>query len=75
MEWRFYTSNIEHNRDAWVDLILKEIKDKNCKRKRVAHIYRIIFNKFSDVNWKKINQAIIKRWSKSGLIYIKNLSH
>lgn len=55
--------------------ILAEIENKKFKRKNIAKTYALILrDNFNKVDWKKINTAIIDRWSTAGLIYIKNLA-
>ena len=51
--------------------ILNEIKQKECKRKDIALTYYFCMVSKEDIDWEKINKAIIKRWSFSGLEYIK----
>ena len=51
-------------------MILSEIADKRFKRDDVAVTYWMCLEQ-QDVHWSRINAAIIARWSKSGLIYIK----
>jgi len=49
--------------DAWLRLF--------ANRDEVADEYaRWILNGFTD-DWSQFNHAIIRRWSKSGLLYIK----
>lgn len=52
-------------------VILREIADKAMKRKDVALTYALILRSREKVDWLAINTAIIQRWSKSGLIWIK----
>lgn len=47
------------------------------KRKDIAMTYRLVMEAErhgAKVDWLKVNTAIIERWSKSGLQYIKNLA-
>lgn len=57
--------------------ILREITMPEVKRKDIAQTYRLIMEsgESSKVDWGKINRAIIERWSKSGLIWIKQQAH
>lgn len=52
---------------AW---IMNEIEDKAFTRKDVAKTYAILIQK-GHQNWTPINEAILKRWSKSGFLWIK----
>lgn len=49
--------------------LLEYIADKKKYRNAIAALYCHYLN--WDVNWAKVNRAIIKRWSMSGLVYIK----
>lgn len=55
-------------------VLLQEIADKQFKRNNVAQTYALALrsSEFDSIDWKKINQAIIKRWSMSALFWIKN---
>ena len=51
---------------------LDELDDKRCKRKDVANTYALILRDNRDeVDWAKINKAIMERWSVSALTWIK----
>lgn len=52
---------------AW---IMNEIEGKEFTRADVAHTYAILIQK-NHRDWAPINGAILKRWSKSGLLWIK----
>lgn len=55
-------------------LMLSEINNPKNKRNDIAKLYKsmIIWDeKYHTANWGDINRAIIKRWSRSGLEYIK----
>ena len=51
--------------------ILNEISHKECKRKDIALTYYFCIVSSEDIDWGKVNRAIIKRWSHSGLELIK----
>jgi len=51
--------------------ILNEISHKECKRNDIALTYYFCMVSSEDINYAKINKAIIERWSFSGLEYIK----
>lgn len=59
--------------------IVGETENKAIKRNGVALSYRIAMNYehngWQKVDWHRVNTAIIKRWSMSGLIYIKERAH
>ena len=57
------------------DTILNEIKQKECKRKDIALTYCLCIKSSENIDWDLINRAIIRRWSFSGLKYIKKLAH
>jgi hypothetical protein len=54
----------------FVARIMNEIAEKVYTRKDVAKTYAILIQKGHN-DWAPINQAIMKRWSKSGLLWIK----
>lgn len=56
------------------ETILQEIADKNVTRNSVALTYAFCRDakKNQNVNFRTINEAIVKRWSLSALEYIKN---
>lgn len=51
--------------------ILNEISHKECKRKDIALTYYFCLISSENINWGNVNRAIIERWSRSGLNYIK----
>lgn len=54
----------------WPAFILNEIADPVMKRKQVAHTYGILIHT-GHREFTAINQAILARWSPSGLNWIK----
>lgn len=54
------------------NLLMREIADKRIKRNSLALTYRLAMASSEEVDWLKVNRAIINRWSLSGLEYIKN---
>lgn len=54
--------------------ILKEIEDKAFKRLDIAKTYALAIksSEFDSVDWAKVNAAIIDRWSRRSLEYIKD---
>jgi hypothetical protein len=60
----------------WQAFILEEISNPQMKRLQVAHTYRILMEKMgARADWKAVNATIMKRWSKSGLVWIKTRAH
>lgn len=55
--------------------ILHEISMKEIKRRDVAQTYRLAMESGETIDWGIINRAIIERWSRSGLIWIKTQAH
>lgn len=54
----------------WVAWIMNELETKGCTRADVAKTYAILIQK-GHKDWALINEAIMKRWSKSALLWIK----
>ena len=55
------------------NVILREIADPRFKRKAIATTYALcLMQQTEKIDWKKINGAIIARWSYSALEYIKD---
>lgn len=46
------------------------LADPQMKRNDIAILYRDLLQQ-PGIDWRAINAAIIERWSKAGLIYIK----
>ena len=65
--------------DKWIKcteiegVLLKEIPDKTLNQIDIALTYRLAIEADAKIDWKKVNKAIIKRWSKSGLLRVKEL--
>lgn len=55
--------------------LLREISDKTLKRRDIAQTYRLAMQSSEKVNWGKVNQAIIDRWSYFGLEWIRRQAH
>lgn len=53
--------------------LLQEIADKKMKRRDVAKTYALAVHssEVNKVNWRKVNEAIVARWSLSSLNWIK----
>jgi len=56
------------------NVIMQELSDKRIKRKGIALTYAFAIESDEEINFKRINEAIMKRWSKAGLIWIKTLA-
>lgn len=52
-------------------VLLEEIADPRMKRADVAASYALALKTPDEVDWKKVNAAIIERWSLSALKWIK----
>lgn len=51
--------------------ILEEIAEKEATRDSIATTYAFGIRQKKEIDWKKVNRAIIDRWSLSALKYIK----
>lgn len=51
--------------------LLREVADLRMKRDDIAETYALALNTPERVDWTAVNSAIIRRWSVSGLNYIK----
>ena len=56
------------------ETLLQEIRNKRFKQKDVALTYAMAIQSSEPKNWKEINDAIIERWSLSGLERIKRVA-
>lgn len=54
--------------------MLREIADKRMKREDVALSYALALRTPDQVDWPKVNYAIIDRWSPSALRWIKEFA-
>ena len=52
-------------------VLLSEIADKRMKRNDVAMTYAMALGSDEQIDWARVNRAIIDRWSTSALVYIK----
>lgn len=59
-------------------VLLQEIKDKFFKQKDVALTYAMSMvserGNNEEIDWREVNQAIIERWSQSGLNRVKKMA-
>ncbi len=53
--------------------MLREIAEPSCKRKDVAKSYALSLRSSErrQIDWLKVNSAIVERWSFSALVWIK----
>lgn len=51
--------------------LLHEIATPEMKRRDIAQTYALALKSSEQTDWGMVNKAIMKRWSKSGLIWIK----
>ena len=56
------------------ETLLQEINDKNFKQVDIAVTYRLAMLSSEKPDWRKVNEAIINRWSKSGLERVKKMA-
>lgn len=56
------------------EVLIIEIKDKRFKRKDIAKTYALALKSSWPTDWARVNQAIMERWSISGLEFIKELA-
>lgn len=54
--------------------LLWAVVDENNKRNDIATKYALALAQADPVEWAAVNRAIMERWSKAGLIYIKELA-
>ena len=54
--------------------LLNEIADKGFKQNSIAMTYALALRSSETIDWAKVNKAIVKRWSISGLNRIKKLA-
>ncbi len=56
------------------NVLLDEILNKKFKQKDIALTYRLSIMSSDPTDYFKVNQAIIERWSVSGLTRIKEMA-
>lgn len=54
-------------------MLLQEIAESKCKRRDVARTYALALqsSERERIDWKKVNAAIVDRWSVAALKFIK----
>jgi hypothetical protein len=55
--------------------LLAEIADPGTSRRDVAQTYRLAMASSERVDWRRVNEAIIERWSLHALEWIKTQAH
>ena len=56
------------------NVLLDEIANKQFKQRDIAMTYALSLQSNDPTDYKKVNRAIIDRWSKSGLNRIKEMA-
>lgn len=51
--------------------LLREIATQELSRNSIALTYAFGLRSRENIDWAKVNAAIVERWSKAGLKYIK----
>jgi hypothetical protein len=59
---------------ACVESVIENEIAQGCTQKQIAQTYALGLRSSWPTDWKRVNEAIIKRWSFSGLNRIKNLA-
>ena len=52
--------------------LLNDIADRRLTRDNIAITYAMALGSDEAINWGKVNQAILDRWSPAALTYIKD---
>ena len=55
--------------------LMNEIAEPTMRRRDIAQTYLLAMRSPETVDWSLVNRAIIARWSRSGLIWIKRQAH
>lgn len=55
-------------------VLMEEIRNPRMNRAHVAQTYALALWSSEKTDWPAVNQAIMQRWSFSGLEYIKKLA-
>lgn len=55
-------------------VLLQEVQDEKFDQASVAMTYAMAIRSSHETNWKAVNEAIISRWSRSGLERIKRMA-
>jgi hypothetical protein len=57
------------------ETMLREIADPQMHRRDVAMTYRLCMESSEPTDWGRVNRAIVERWSKAALVWIKEQAH
>lgn len=57
-----------------VEMVIENEIEQGCTQNQIAQTYALGLRSSWPTDWKRVNQAIIKRWSVSGLNRIKKLA-
>jgi hypothetical protein len=60
---------------ACVESVIENEIKQGLTQKQIAQTYALGMRSTWPTDWKRVNEAIIKRWSFSGLNRIKNMAH
>ena len=55
-------------------VLLEEIEDRRLHQRDIAATYALAINTYDEVDWRRVNTAIIDRWSMSGLQRVKAMA-
>jgi hypothetical protein len=55
-------------------VLMEEIADKRMKREDVALTYALAIASGEEIDWPKVNRAIMDRWSASAMRWIKEFA-
>ncbi len=55
--------------------LLSEIAAPEMKRRDVARTYALAMRSSEPTDWKRVNAAIMERWSRAALEWIKQQAH
>jgi hypothetical protein len=59
---------------ACVELVIENEIKQGLTQKQIAQTYALALRSTWKTDWKRVNEAIMKRWSFSGLNRIKNMA-
>lgn len=57
------------------NVLLRDIANEQMKRNAISKLYALALRSSGKTDWRKVNEAIIKRWSRYALEYIKTRAH
>lgn len=75
MNMTTFTSGGGHCEIAAVEMVIENEIKQGLTQKQIAMTYALALRSSWPTDWKRVNEAIIKRWSFAGLNRIKNLAH